>query len=143
MGIYIDHNLCNGCGYPQSETPCNMACPGDLVFMQPSGSNGKAQITCNADCWDCAACIKICPQEAIEIRLPFEITGKENSLKARAYKDKTIWTIKDENGKKEIFETTARNEAGLSAMISPEEFTDTIDSYKGISKTFTDLGADI
>ena len=140
MGIFIDHNLCNGCGYPESETPCNMACPGDLIFMQ---KNGKAQIICNADCWDCVACIKICPQEAIELKLPFEIIGKDNSLKARAYKDKTVWTIKDENEKEAVFETTARNEIGLSSMISPEEFTDTIDSYKGISKKFVDLGSDI
>ena len=140
MGIYIDHNLCNGCGYPQSETPCNMACPGDLIFMQ---TNGKAQITCNADCWDCTACIKLCPKQAIEIKLPFEIVGKETSLKARAYRDKTIWTTKDENGKEEVFETAARNESFLSTLIKPEEFTDSIDSYEGISKSFTDLGADI
>ena len=140
MGIYIDQNTCNGCGFPQSETPCNMACPGDLIFMQ---SNGKAQIYCNADCWDCAACIKICPQQAIELVLPFEITGKEASLKARAYREKTIWTTRDEKGNEQIFETPARNEASLATLINPEEFTDTIDSYKGISKKFVDLGSDI
>lgn len=140
MGIYIDQNLCNGCGFPDYETPCNMACPGDLILMQ---SNGKAQITCNADCWDCVACVKICPQQAIDIRLPFEITGKQGSLKSRAYRDKTIWTIKDEKGNEETFETPARNEAGLSTLINPEEFTDSIDSFKGISKTFLDLGSGI
>lgn len=140
MGIYIDHNLCDGCGYPQSETPCNMACPGDLIFMQ---QNGKAQICSNADCWDCAACIKICPQQAIDIRLPFEIVGKGGSLKARAYREKTIWTAKDEEGNESIFETKARNEASLAALIDPKEFTDVVDSYKGISKTFIDLGGGI
>lgn len=140
MGIFINHNLCDGCGYPQSETPCNMACPGDLIFMQP---NRKADICCNADCWDCAACIKICPQQAIELRLPFEIVGKDGSLKARAYRDKTIWTTKDENGNEKVFETAARNYASLTLLIKPEEFTDTIESYKGISKTFVDLGSDI
>ncbi|MBI2995426.1 MAG: adenylylsulfate reductase [Candidatus Melainabacteria bacterium] len=142
MGIFIDHNLCNGCGYPESETPCNIACPGDLIFMQ---TNSKAQIFSNADCWDCAACIKICPQQAIELKLPFEIVGKEGSLKARAYRDKTIWTAKDENGGEQIFETPARNSRGeaTSPLLSPDEFTDCIDSYKGISKTFVDLGSDI
>ncbi|OGI18311.1 MAG: hypothetical protein A3B68_04555 [Candidatus Melainabacteria bacterium RIFCSPHIGHO2_02_FULL_34_12] len=144
MGINIDQNLCDGCGYPQSETPCNMACPGDLIFMQ---SNGKAQICCNADCWDCTACIKICPQQAIEIRLPFEIVGKEGSLKARAYREKTIWTATDENGNEQIFETPARNESSrgevTSPLLSPNEFTDCVDSYKGVSKTFVDLGSDI
>jgi adenylylsulfate reductase subunit B len=117
-----------------------MACPGDLILMQ---SNGKAQICCNADCWDCAACIKICPQQAIEIRLPFEVVGKENSLKARAYRDKTIWTAKDEAGNEHIFETSARNEASIAGVIDPKEFTDAFDTYKGISKTFVDLGSDI
>ncbi len=140
MGIHIDHNLCDGCGHPQSETPCNMACPGDLIFMQ---SNGKAQICSNADCWDCAACIKICPQQAIELKLPFEIVGKEGTLKARAYREKTVWTLRDEKGNEQIFETPARNEASLSMLINPEEFTDSVESYKGISKTFTDLGSDI
>ena len=140
MGICIDQNLCNVCRYPESETPCNLACPGDLIFMQTSG---KAQICCNADCWDCAACIKICPQQAIDIRLPFEIVGKEGSLKARALREKTIWTTKDNTGNEEIFETQARNEASLSMLINPKEFTDVIDSYKGISKSFVDLGSDI
>lgn len=117
-----------------------MACPGDLIYME---SNGKAQICCNADCWDCAACIKICPQQAIEISLPFAIIGVENSMKARAYRDKTIWTIKDKDGNEHLFETNARNESSLAEVISPQEFSDTIESYKGISKTFTDLGADI
>ena len=140
MGIHIDHNLCDGCGYPQSETPCNMACPGDLIFMQ---SNGKAQICSNADCWYCAACIKICPQQAIELKLPFEIVGKEGTLKARAYREKTVWTLRDGKGSEQIFETPARNEASLSMLINPEEFSDSIESYKGVSKTFTDLGSDI
>ena len=140
MGIYIDQNLCNGCGFPESETPCNMACPGDLILMQ---SNGKAQICCNADCWDCAACIKICPQQAIEINLPFEITGKNASLKARAYREKTMWTARNENGNEQIFETPARNEASLTTLINPEEFTDTVESYQGVSKSFVDLGSNI
>ena len=140
MGIFIDHNLCNGCGYPQSETPCNTACPGDLIFME---SNGKAEICSNADCWDCAACIKICPQQAIELKLPFEIAGKKGSLKARAYREKTVWTSQDKGGKEEVFETSARTEASLDTLISPEEFTDTFDSYKGVSKTFLDLGSGI
>jgi len=140
MGINIDHNLCDGCGYPQSETPCNMACPGDLIFMQ---TNGKAEICCNADCWDCAACIKICPQQAIDIRLPFEIVGKENSLKARAYRDKTIWTTRGEDQNEQMFETPARNDTSLATLIDPKEFTDTFDSYKGVSKSFVDLGSDI
>jgi adenylylsulfate reductase subunit B len=140
MGILIDQNSCNGCGFPESETPCNMACPGDLIFMQ---SNGKAEICCNADCWDCCACIKICPQQAIELQLPFEITGKEGSLKARAYREKTVWTARDANGNEEIFETPARNESSLKNLINPEEFSDVVDSYKGISKSFTDLGQGI
>ena len=140
MGIYIDHNLCNSCGFPESETPCNMACPGDLIFMQ---EDGKAQICSNADCWDCAACIKICPQQAIDIRLPFEIVGKKATLKARAYREKTIWTAHDEEGNEKIFETPARNQASIATLIDPKEFTDVVDLYKGISKTFVDLGSDI
>ena len=141
MGINIDQNLCNGCGYPESETPCNMACPGDLISMK---TNGKAAINCNADCWDCCACIKICPQQAIELVLPFEIVGKEGSLKARAYKEKTVWTAKNSDGKEEIFETPARSKGeGTSTLLSPGDFSDCIDSYKGISKSFVDLGQGI
>lgn len=140
MGINIDQNLCNGCGYPEKETPCNLACPGDLIFMQ---NNSKAQICCNSDCWDCAACIKICPQQAIEIKIPFEIIGKEGSLKARALKDKTIWKVYQEGKEIEVFESAARNEISLKGVINPEEFTDAIESYEGISKSFVDLGFDI
>ncbi len=145
MGINIEQNSCNGCGFPEHETPCNMACPGDLIFMQ---SNGKAQITCNADCWDCCACIKICPQQAIELVLPLEIVGKKGSLKARAYREKTVWATKNENGDEEIFETPARRGDACkgeitSSLLNPEEFSDCIDAYKGISKSFVDLGQGI
>ena len=52
MGIYVDENVCNGCGIAE-EPMCVRDCPGDLMILK---ENRKAMIRDNRDCWDCAAC---------------------------------------------------------------------------------------
>ncbi len=105
MSIIIDENVCNGCGKAK-EARCVRICPGDLIVRK---ENGKACIVEQRDCWACAACVKECPVQAIELRLPFQIADHDASLKARAKRVKTIWKLKDSEGNEEVFEVPARS----------------------------------
>ena len=66
MGIFVDENVCNRCG-TADEPMCVRDCPGDLMFIK---ENQKATIRDNRECWDCAACVKVCPTQAIAMQLP-------------------------------------------------------------------------
>ena len=37
---------------------CVRDCPGDLMLLKPG--TRKAMIRDNRECWDCAACVKVC-----------------------------------------------------------------------------------
>ncbi|WP_026486064.1 4Fe-4S dicluster domain-containing protein [Caldanaerobius polysaccharolyticus] len=103
MAIRIDRQLCNGCGKMQ-EPLCVRICPGDLLYKD---SGGKAAIRDIRDCWDCAACLKECPRQAIEMYLPAQIGGRGSTLKAKKDKEKIIWTLKTVEGTQEVIEIQA------------------------------------
>lgn len=95
MSVKINKSICTGCGL------CIRICPGDLLFRDV---DGKAEIYDARNCWDCASCVKECPKQAIEMYLPVQIGGRGSTLKARKYKNKTVWELKKPDGKIEIFE---------------------------------------
>lgn len=99
MSIRVDENLCSGCR-GAGEPLCVRICPGDLLRR---GVTGKAQMREAGDCWDCAACIKVCPRQAIALFLPVQIGGRGAALQARQYPDKTIWTCRRPDGSEEEF----------------------------------------
>ncbi|SHF50366.1 dissimilatory adenylylsulfate reductase beta subunit [Caldanaerobius fijiensis DSM 17918] len=103
MAVRIDRELCNGCG-KLDEPLCVRICPGDLLYKN---TDGKAAIRDTRDCWDCAACIKECPKQAIEMYLPAQIGGRGSTLKARKSRDKIIWMLKRADGVEEIIEIEA------------------------------------
>ncbi|MEJ6949808.1 4Fe-4S dicluster domain-containing protein [Natronospora cellulosivora (SeqCode)] len=93
MSININENSCNGCP-KRKEGRCERICPGNLIKRK----NEKAVIENKSDCWDCAACVKACPQNAIEIYLPEEIGGKGANLLAEVKKNEIVWVIKNQSG---------------------------------------------
>ncbi len=108
MSILINNNVCNGCG-KLKETLCERICPGDLLFRNKLH---KAEIRSQADCWTCGACVKACPVQAIDLKLPSQIIKSSTSLKIKCEKQHTIWEIVNGNGVKEEFVIPARNEKG-------------------------------
>jgi adenylylsulfate reductase subunit B len=101
MGIRVDENVCNRCG-TADEPMCVRDCPGDLMFIK---DNQKASITDNRECWDCAACVKVCPTQAISMQLPTSLVVRGATLKGRALKHKTTWSIRLRNGEEHSYET--------------------------------------
>jgi adenylylsulfate reductase subunit B len=101
MGVFVDERACNGCGTAE-EPMCVRDCPGDLMLIQP---NGKATVRENRECWDCAACVKVCPTQAIHMQLPTEVVVQGVRLRGRALKSKTVWRLRLRNGEERSYET--------------------------------------
>ena len=93
MSIFIDEDVCNGCGKAE-ETFCERICPGDLLFRN---ERHKAEIRSQADCWTCGACVKACPVQAIDLKLPTQILKSNVSLRAKCTKQETVWEIRNGN----------------------------------------------
>jgi adenosine phosphosulfate reductase beta subunit len=93
MTVRIDVERCNGCG-KRSEGCCEEICPGDLFYRE----HGKAQLREPSDCWDCFACVKACPREALCIELPFQISESRHRLSARIKDDTILWKMYDLHG---------------------------------------------
>ena len=102
MSVKVDKNKCQGCKQKE-EALCVKHCPGDLMKI---GNDNKAKIRNPADCWDCMVCIKTCPNNALETKLPYQlIDSHKASLHPKISNKKIIWKAEDVNGKKEVFES--------------------------------------
>ncbi len=102
----VDHTKCDGCR-AEEEPLCEQICPGNLMTLNDAG---KAVCRENRDCWDCMSCTKICPQGAIETRLPYQLGYYPAKLIPKVGTNKIIWTCIDINGKVERFVVKTRHD---------------------------------
>lgn len=93
MTVRIDKKRCNGCPR-RAEGCCEEICPGDLFYRR----QGKAELREASDCWDCFACVKACPREALSVELPFQISPARHRLIARLKKNRIDWKLLDRTG---------------------------------------------
>lgn len=100
MSIIVNLDRCDGCR-TLKEPLCVMVCPGDLMAINPE--TGKAYINGPEDCWGCMPCVKICPKDALEYRIPPQIGNHGASLIPKRRGDTVEWTLTDINGKVEKF----------------------------------------
>lgn len=110
MGVYVDEKKCNRCG-TADEPMCVRDCPGDLMIIK---ENNKATIRDQRECWDCAACVKVCPTQAIKMQLPTAIVVRGVQLRGRALRHKTIWRMKLRNGEEKSYETPSTGKPPFS-----------------------------
>lgn len=103
MSVNIDTDLCTGCP-DHGESPCEEVCPGDLFFRK----DGKAVLREDSDCWDCLACVKACPHQALTVSLPFQICESRLRMTAAIYDDLIHWTVVDVNGRI-VYECSRKN----------------------------------
>ncbi|WP_378953611.1 4Fe-4S binding protein [Pelosinus sp. sgz500959] len=90
---------CTGCG------ACENICPGDLMVVE----EGKALCRSRRDCWDCMSCVKVCPAQALEIRIPYQLGYYPAKLVPEMQGKEIIWTVTDLDGKEEKFTVKVRN----------------------------------
>ena len=112
MTVRIDVERCNGCG-SRAEACCEEICPGDLFYRE----HGKARLREPSDCWDCFACVKACPREALCIELPFQISESRHRLSARIKGGTILWKMYDLHG-------TLINQCSIPNRVVPGESPD-------------------
>lgn len=116
MPSWVNPEKCDGCK-AQDKTACQYICPNDLMTL-----NREIMKAYNQEpeyCWECYSCVKICPQQAIEVRgyADFVPLGG-NAIPLRG-SDNIMWTCKYRNGKVKRFKFPIRTVA--EGSIKPYE----------------------
>ena len=93
---------------------CVRDCPGDLMILK---EGRKATIRDNRDCWDCAACVKVCPTQAIHMQLTAAVVIRGVKLRGRAIKGKTTWRLRLRDGSERKYETPSTGGAPFTPNI--------------------------
>lgn len=101
MPPVVKQEKCIACG------ACENICPGNLMVLEDS--NSRAYCRSARDCWDCMACVKACPVQALEVRIPYQLGYYPAKLIPEVSRTEIVWTCSDIYGKEETFKVKVRN----------------------------------
>ncbi len=111
MPTFVRTDKCDGCK-GHAKTACMYICPHDLMALDEDGSaTGHAMKAYNQEpeqCWECYACVKICPQQAIEVRHYADVVPLGASVQPLRGVDSITWTIRFRNGNMKRFKFPIR-----------------------------------
>lgn len=114
MPTYVRTDKCDGCR-GEDKTECMHICPHDLMRLDIEGTvTGHAMKSYNREpeqCWECYACVKACPQDAIECRSYADVTPLGGIVQPLRGSDGIVWTIKFRNGNMKRFKFPVRTTA--------------------------------
>lgn len=105
MPTYVNPNKCDGCK-ALNRPACHYICPNDLMVLDKA--LGKAYNQEPDQCWECYACIKTCPQTAIDMRGYADVVPLGASLAPLRGTDSILWTVKFRNGQMKRFKYPIR-----------------------------------
>jgi len=95
MPSFVIMEKCDGCK-GQDKTACQYICPNDLMVL-----NTETMKAYNRDpqmCWECYNCVKICPQQAVDVRGYADFVPLGASVVPLRGSEDIMWTIKFRNG---------------------------------------------
>lgn len=118
MPTFVRTDKCDGC-QGREEAACMYICPHDLMRLDEDGSGtGHAMQAYNQEpeqCWECYACVKICPQQAIECRHYADVVPLGASVQPSRGTDSITWRIRFRNGTVKNFKFPVRTTPENSA----------------------------
>ncbi|MBF0344926.1 MAG: adenylyl-sulfate reductase subunit beta [Nitrospirae bacterium] len=117
MPSFVMTEKCDGCK-GQEKTACMYICPNDLMKLDRDRMKAFNQEV--EQCWECYNCVKICPQQAIEIRGYQDFIPLGGNVIPMRGSDSIMWTVKFRNGSLKRFKFPIRTTAEGS-----------VDPYKG------------
>lgn len=133
MPSFVILEKCDGCK-GQDKTACMFICPNDLMVLDKEKMKAY-----NRDpwmCWECYNCVKICPQQAIDVRGYADFVPMGASVVPLRGSEDIMWTVKFRNGSVKRFKfpirTTPEGEAqplggfdeGAANIDAPELMTE-------------------
>ncbi|MHB8392372.1 MAG: adenylyl-sulfate reductase subunit beta [Acidobacteriaceae bacterium] len=94
---YTDMTRCDGCG------DCVDICPSDIMHIDPV--NRRSYNIEPNFCWECYACVKACPQHAIDVRgyADFAPLGHKVRVLREAKKGLIFWKVTFRDGRVKEF----------------------------------------
>ncbi len=108
MPSYVILEKCDGCK-GQDKTACMYICPQDLMVLDKDKM--KAYNQDPSLCWECYNCVKICPQQAIDVRGYADFMPMGASVVPLRGSDSIMWTVKFRNGTVKRFKFPIRTTA--------------------------------
>ncbi len=111
MPSYVITEKCDGCK-GQDRTACMYICPNDLMVLDVDGSAGYGEMKAyNRDpqmCWECMCCVKLCPQQAMDVRGYADFVPLGASATPLRGTEDIMWTVKFRDGSLKRFKFTTR-----------------------------------
>ncbi len=122
MPSFVMTEKCDGCK-GQDKTACMYICPHDLMKLDMDTMKAWNQEP--EQCWECYNCVKICPQQAIEVRCYADFAPLGASCIPMRGTDTIMWTIKFRDGMIKRFKfpirTTDEGAADISSGVQAVE----------------------
>jgi adenylylsulfate reductase subunit B len=113
MPSYVIMEKCDGCK-GQDKTACQHICPNDLMVLNKETM--KAFNRAPEMCWECYNCVKICPQQAVDVRGYADFVPLGASAVPLRSSDSIMWTVKFRNGTIKRFKFPIRTTPEGSAV---------------------------
>jgi len=95
MPSFVILEKCDGCK-GQDKTACMYICPNDLMYLDKEKM--KAYNRAPEMCWECMCCVKICPQQAMDVRGYADFVPMGASAVPLRGTEDIMWTVKFRNG---------------------------------------------
>jgi adenylylsulfate reductase subunit B len=95
MPSYVMTEKCDGCK-GQDKTACMHICPQDLMHLDKERM--KAFNRDPSLCWECYNCVKICPQQAMDVRGYADFIPLGARVVPLRGSDSILWTVTFRNG---------------------------------------------
>ena len=105
MPSFVITEKCDGCK-GQDKTACLYICPNDLMVLDKERM--KAYNREPAMCWECYNCVKICPQQAIDVRGYADFMPLGASVIPLRGSEDIMWTVKFRDGSLKRFKFPIR-----------------------------------
>jgi adenylylsulfate reductase subunit B len=108
MPSYVIVEKCDGCK-GQDLTACMHICPNDLMILDTS--DPEKPMAFNQDpamCWECYNCVKICPQQAVDVRGYADFVPLGASVVPLRGSEDIMWTVKFRDGSLKRFKFPIR-----------------------------------
>ncbi len=120
MPSFVNPEKCDGCK-ALDKTACQYICPNDLMTLdrdRMKAFNREPEM-----CWECYSCVKMCPQQAIDVRGYADFVPMGASVVPMRSTDSIMWTVKFRNGQVKRFKFKNRT--------TPEGKIDVAGGYNG------------